>query len=235
MIIYVNGDSHAAAAEAAVPYGWAQDDEFFWGLGRRPHPENERVSFGCEIANHFNAVLDCDAQSGASNARIMRTTRDWLARTAPGNDSLVIIHWSTWEREEWLIDGEHYQVGASGTDSVPDHAQDRYRGWIADINWKACAQHWHQEIWQLHRELLGAGIRHVFFNGNCHFGDILDRHDWQNHYIGPYDATCTYDAVLRQNGFHTVSPKSWHFGADAHCFWAGFLLQYIDHHNLGPQ
>ena len=38
MILYVNGDSHAAAAEAAVPHAWAEDDEFFWGLGRRPHP-----------------------------------------------------------------------------------------------------------------------------------------------------------------------------------------------------
>ena len=57
MILYVNGDSHAAAAEAVNPYSWAEDDGLYYGLGQQPHPDNERVSFGCEIANSLNAIL----------------------------------------------------------------------------------------------------------------------------------------------------------------------------------
>jgi hypothetical protein len=67
MILYVNGDSHAAAAEAVVPHAWAEDDGLLWGMGRQPHPENARVSFGCELANHLFAILDLDAQAGGSN------------------------------------------------------------------------------------------------------------------------------------------------------------------------
>ena len=181
MILYVNGDSHAAGAEAAVPHSWAKDDEFFWGLGQRPHPENERVSFGCELANQLYAILQCDAQAGGSNARIIRTTREWL------------------------------------------HSQ--------DLDWRAAREAAHEEIWQFHQELKLNKVRHVMFNGNNHFGGLPPR-DWGTSYIGPYDPAQTYDSVLRSHGFTTVSPESWHFGADAHCFWGNYLLQYINNNQL---
>ena len=60
MILYVNGDSHSAGAEAVNPYCFAIDDPLYWGLGRRPHPDNERVSYGCQLANKLGAVLHCD-------------------------------------------------------------------------------------------------------------------------------------------------------------------------------
>lgn len=232
MLIYVNGDSHAAAAEAAVPHGWAEDDPFFTGLGKRPHPENERVSFGCEIANQLNLILDCDAQSGASNARIMRTTRQWVINANPKDIKLVIVQWSTWERLEWIIDGEHYQIGASGTDSVPESHREEYRRYIADINWNTARAYWHQEIWQLHQDLKELKVPHLFFNGNSHFEGVLDQQDWGANYLGPYDSNLTYDAILRSNGYKTVNEHSWHFGADAHCFWADFMLNYARSNNL---
>lgn len=235
MIIYVNGDSHAAAAEAVVPFGWAEDDPFFYGLGKRPHPENERASFGCEIANQLNAILDCDAQSGASNARIMRTTRQWVDECYDSRDQvLVIIQWSTWEREEWIIDGGYYQVGASGTDSVPESHQEQYKAFIRNTNWHERGRFWHQAIWNLHQDLKNRDIPHVFFNGNNHFGEILERRDWGVNYLNPYDPSLTYDAILRENGYKTVNNASWHFGADAHCFWADFMLNYARSNNLLP-
>jgi hypothetical protein len=56
--------------------------------------------------------------------------------------------------------------------------------------------------------------------------------EWNTNYIRPYDAESTYNHVLRNNGFLTVNPSSWHFGADAHCFWANYLLQYINDNKL---
>ena len=233
MILYVNGDSHAAAAEAVVPHSWAQDDEFFWGLGRRPHPENERASFGCELANHLYAILQCDAQAGGSNQRIIRTTRRWLLSQEDVKDLFLVIQWSTWEREEWF-DGDNgwVQVNASGIDEVPEHFKHRYKEYIANIDWKTCTTQAHETIWQFHQEIKSQGIRHVMFNGNNHFGDIQNHYDWENCYISPYDPDQTYNSVLRNNGFKTVSPESWHFGADAHCFWGNYLLQYMNTHNL---
>jgi hypothetical protein len=236
MIVYVNGDSHAAAAEAVNPHAWAEDDALYWGLGRRPHPDNERASFGCELANLLGAVLQCDAQAGGSNARIMRTTRDWVDLNREHvSDMILIIQWSTWEREEWWHDGEDFQVNASGIDHVPEALQARYREYIASVDWDQCTQQAHDDIWQFHQELCDQRIRHVMFNGNNHFGNILEHRDWGTSYISPYDSTHTYDQILRRHGFRPVSDSSWHFGEDAHCFWAQYLLNYMQSNSLVGQ
>ena len=235
-ILYVNGDSHAAAAEAAGPHAWAQDDSLYWGLGQQPHPDNERVSFGCELANWLRAILYLDAQAGGSNSRIMRTTRDWVKQNKQQiSDTFVLIQWSTWERQEWWHDGTWWQVNASGTDHVPEQLQDRYRQFVVDIDWTQCSQQAHDDIWQFHCELEQQGVRHLMFNGNSHFGNITQQQDWKNMYMSPYSSDQTYDSVLRRQGFQTVSANSWHFGQDAHCFWAEHVLQYIkDHQLLSP-
>jgi hypothetical protein len=166
----------------------------------------------------------------------MRTCRAWLeSNPETWQDVLVIIQWSTWERQEWLIDDQYYQIGASGLDHVPPESQDRYREFVLEVDWAERERFWHQEIWQLHRWLKRSGIRHVFFNGNNYFGTISDPKSWGSSYLDPYRAQGTWDWILRSQEFYTVDPKSWHFGADAHCFWSRYLLQYcIDNHLVEP-
>lgn len=233
MILYVNGDSHAAAAEAVNGHAWACDDGALWNCGREPHPDNARVSFGCELANHLWAVLQLDAQAGCSNARIMRTTREWIDNNADLiGQTFMVIQWTTWEREEWWHNGTDYQVNASGIDTVPVELHDRYRQFVCDVDWDQCRAQAHEDIWQFHCELDRLGIGHVMFNGNNHFEGMSTKLDWGTSYIAPYDAAQTYDSVLRRQGFATVNPQSWHFGPDAHCFWAEYLLQYIKSNQL---
>jgi len=236
MILYVNGDSHAAAAEAVNPHAWACDDGLYWGLGKQAHPDNERASFGCELANWMNAILYLDAQAGGSNARIMRTTREWLDLQTPAvlQDTMVVLQWSTWERQEWLIDGEYFQINASGVDHVPESHQQQYREFVTGVDWAACEARAHAEIHRFHLELQDQNIAHVMFNGNSHFESQPLYYNWHNCYMHPYDSARTYDRVLKNNGFSTVNPASWHFGPDAHCFWGEYLLQYINANNLLP-
>lgn len=233
MILYVNGDSHAAAAEAVNPHAWACDDGLYWNLGQEPHPDNLRASFGCELANQLNAVLQCDAQAGCSNTRIIRTTRNWIANNQDVLDQVfMVIQWSTWEREEWLHNGVYYQVGASGADSVPPELQEKYRHYIVGLDWDEKTRTAHDQIWRFHQELLDQKIPHVMFSGNNDFSQSQNRMDWRGHYIRPYDPEMTYNKVLKNQGFSTVNPNSWHFGAAAHCFWAEYLLQYINDNQL---
>ena len=235
MILYVNGDSHTAAAEAVNPHVFACDDgsEEHWRLGKRPHPDNDRASWGYRLANLLGSAYVNDSESASSNSRIMRTARAWIeANREIWSNVLVVIQWSTWERQEWLIDDEYYQINASGIDEVPASHRDRYRQFVIDVDWAACTKFWHDQIWWFHRDLRAHGIRHVFFNGNNHFGEIEHRHDWGHNYIDPYAESATYDRILRANGFRTVNPDSWHFGPDAHCFWAQYMLQYCVDNNL---
>jgi hypothetical protein len=233
MILYVNGNSHAAAAECVNPHAWASDDGMYWGLGQQPHPDNLRASFGCELANQLGAILVCEARAGCSNDRIIRTTRSWINKHQDVlHDAFLVLQWTTWEREEWLYEGHYYQVGASGTDSVPQSMQEKYRHYIVGLDWAEKTRSAHDQIWRLHMELQSQNIRHVMFNGNTDFEQSQNRMNWNNTYIEPYDPAYTYNHVLRNNGFQTVNPASWHFGADAHCFWANYLLQYINNNKL---
>jgi len=231
-ILYVNGDSHAAAAECVNAHAWAMDDGLYWGLGKQPHPDNERASFGCELANWLNAILYLEAQAGCSNQRIIRTTRNWLEQQDQVDDVFVVVQWSTWERQEWFYEGEWWQVNASGVDHVPPELQDKYREFVIGVDWAAATESAHQSIWNFHQELQEKNIKHLFFNGNNHFGSISNKRNWDNCYLAPYEPDKTYTSVLKNNGFATVSLESWHFGPDAHCFWAEYLLQYINSRNL---
>lgn len=236
MILYVNGCSHTAAAEAVNPHVFACDDgsEEHWRLGKQPHPDNDRVSWGYRLANLLGSAYVNNSESASSNFRIMRTARAWLEENREiWSDVLVVIQWSTWERQEWLIDGEYYQINASGIDQVPDAYQARYRQYILDVDWTECTQYWHKEIWRFHQQLQLWGVRHVFFNGNSHFGEIAQApFDWYHNYMQPYTESGTYNQILRSNGFKPVNPTSWHFGEDAHCFWARYMLNYCVHNNL---
>ena len=228
MMLYVNGDSHTAAAEAVNVHAFAEDDPRVFYLGRAPHPENLAVSWGKLLSETLRAGFRCDAESGSSNARIMRTTRDWLA--GPGRDHpdlLVIIQWSTWEREEWLHGNDYLQVGASGMDHVPQDLQEKYRHFVLGADWRFKTTQAHKEVWQFHQELKDQNISHIFFNGNNDFSSISDRKDWGINYIGPYDPAQTYNAVIRASGIDTVMPNSWHYGRDGHSVWMRHVLNYI--------
>ena len=232
MILYVNGDSHTAAAEAVNNHAFAMDDGALFYMGRVPHPANLAVSWGKCLSQSLKTSFHCGAESASSNQRIIRTTREWLNQ--PRNqDVFVVVQWSTWEREEWQDnDGRYYQVNASGIDDVPDSLKLRYKNFVVDVNWKACTQQWHDRIWEFHKELQDQRIPHVFFNGNNSFECVQDQKDWGTNYIDPYNPNGTYDAILKQNSYQTVAPESWHFGQEAHSFWANYMLQYIVRNQL---
>ena len=228
MMLYVNGDSHTAGAEAVNIHAFAEDDPELFYLGRAPHPENLAVSWGKILSLALRSGFRCDAESASSNDRIIRTTRDWLSNGGANHpDQLVVIQWSTWEREEWLHNSIYYQVGASGIDHVPAEATERYRNYVIGVNWQQKTQEAHNKIWQFHNELKDQNIRHIFFNGNNDFSSIKDQKDWGLNYVNPYDPTQTYDAVIRSTGIETVMPNSWHFGRDGHSSFARFILDYI--------
>jgi hypothetical protein len=232
MILYVNGDSHTAAAEAVNNHAFAEDDSQYFYMGRAPHPDNIAVSWGKLLSTALRAGFHCGAESASSNTRIMRTTREWLNTQGYDQDLLVIIQWSTWEREEWSIDGTYYQVNGSGVDQVPASHQQQYKEFVANIDWQAKTTQAHKDIWEFHQELESKNIQHIFFNGNNDFGPLKERKEWGTSYIGPYDPKQTFNYLIQDQGIQTVAPNSWHFGKDGHSYFHRFMLQYIINNKL---
>jgi hypothetical protein len=234
MILYVNGDSHTAAAEAVNNHAFAMDDGELFYMGRAPHPDNLAASWGRLLSTALRAGFHCGAESASSNARIMRTTREWLSTQGYDQDLLLIIQWSTWEREEWYNDddGQYYQVNASGIDHVPNKWHDRYKEFVANINWQQKTEQAHKEIWEFHQELNDQNIKHIFFNGNNDFSKVHQHHLWNMNYVSPYNPDRTFNALIQAQGIQTVAPNSWHFGRDGHSFFYRFMLQYIIDNNF---
>lgn len=232
MKLYINGDSHTAGAEAVNPHVFAEDDTHYFYMGRAPHPDNLSVSWGKRLSEMLKSNFICDAETASSNTRIMRTTMKWLSKQEHLTNLLLIIQWSTWEREEWLIDNDYYQVNASGIDIVPENYRQKYKEYIASVDWQQRTEQAHDTIWKFHQYLDSINVKHIFFNGNNHFESITERYDWGSTYIGPYDPYLTFDNILRSAKFDTVSPTSYHYGKEAHAWWAKYMLKYILEHKL---
>jgi len=228
MLLLVNGDSHAAGAEAVNQYSFAYDDPEYVNMHRSPHPDNLRVSWGIKLAKMLAATPHVLAESASSNKRILRTTREFLNEKWDGNDDiLIVVQWSTWEREEWQIDGKWFQINASGIDDVPDSHKQKYKEFVANVDWQKCTEHWHSEIWKFHKELTDKNIPHIFFNGNTNFSKIRDQKDWGISYMDPYDESATYHNQLQALGYKTVSKDSYHYDAQAHSAWSKIMIRYI--------
>jgi len=231
--LYVNGCSHSAAAEAVNKHAWACDDGTLWDMGNAPHPDNLAVSYGQHVADALGCDLICEASSGGSNDRTIRTTLDWIENNRDKlSNTFMILQWTTWEREEWFYGSKYWQVNASGTDTVPIELEDQYKHYVINVDWNIKISDAHGKIWALHCYLKELSVQHLFFSGNSTFSDITNRHKWGKNYIEPYSREHSYNAVLINNNFEYVNPTSFHFGADAHCFWGKYLLQYINDNNL---
>lgn len=232
MILYVNGDSHSAAAEAVNPHAFAEDDSQYQHLGRAPHPDNLKVSYGQVLADLMSARLVCEAESASSNNRIIRST--WsVVQGVQGLPTLVpdyvVIGWSTWERKEFydLDTNKYWQVSAGGVGfDWPDWLKQNYKKFISEIDYQKCMEHDNRKIHQFHLDLQNRGIRHLFFNTFSSLQGV-EKLDWHGCYLGPYNEELTYYNWLLAQGFKTVNPNSYHFGPDAHKAWGEFLYQEL--------
>ena len=204
-MIYVNGDSHSAGAELINTYCFAADDRRFVAWGSRAHPEAIPHTYGYKIAQALNQPFFMDAESASSNARILRTSREFVARTKDKSKLFVIIGWTTPEREEWKYGEDYIQITASGIDSVPESMEEEYKEWILRQNpkeWQRRKELWKQKIVQFSKELDDQNIKHLFFY------------------------TKEYMEYLTKQGYQTVNGGQ-HFGIDAHTAWYKHLLPKV--------
>lgn len=206
MVVYANGDSNTAGTDLA---------------------KHER-NFSEIVADTYKFDLVNDADAGCSNFRILRTATDYVRRARP---KFVLIGWTTWEREEWLHNGQYLQINANRTFADPE-IQQRYQSWVMGNSQElmiAKGHEWHERIWQFHQQLLCQNIAHLFFHSYFDFFvDHNQQRDWQNCFYRPYDPEHSYFWTLNNLGFeHT---KSLHFRGDGHRAWAEVLIDFIDKH-----
>jgi hypothetical protein len=208
MILYVNGDSNSAGAELVdLSNSWFN-----------------------VLSKELKIELVNQAIGSASNDRILRTTQEFINQhTDDIGNYFIIIGWSSWEREEWLHDGVYYQVTASGRNSVPEEFRERYQQWVLAQNseqFQLKSAHWHDQIINLHQQLISLNVKHLFFNAVMAF-DKNDNFNWNNHYLNPYvDPTDdSYYFYLKRQGF--CPTQRYHHQEEAQIHWANVLKKHI--------
>jgi len=207
VILYVNGDSHS--------------------LGN--NVKDKTKIFASLLSQALNFELVNASKSGASNDSIIRTTCNYLANNQP---DLVVIGWSTWEREEWEYQGQFYNIN-SYHGAIPKSLITKYKNWVTEQTPETLiekSQQIHEKIYKLHCELIEKQIPHVFFNCMYNFFEIKNQQDWNNSYVGPYENDSSYYWYLKNRNF--VTDNWYHFGEDGHQAWANFLIDYIKENKL---
>jgi len=223
MKLYINGDSHSAGAELTKDYCFAEDDPLYKHLGRKPHPDNLKKSYGKILADMLGTELVCEAESASSNQRIMRTTKEYINHDP---NAFVVVGWTTWEREEWNINGNYYQISASGTDDVPRGYEQNYKAWVASQTQSVSnvkMHGWHKKIYDFHQTLVHHRIKHYFFNAYSHFDTTNE--NWGNNYHHPYDPNHTMYQYLRNSLY--LPNKNHHHGEKSQREWADILFDKI--------
>jgi len=222
-VIYVNGDSHSAGADIIPGICFAQDDPRYLAYGRRAHPEAILQTYGYHVAQAFNQGFFCEAESGSSNDRILRTTKQYVDETKDKKSiGFIIIGWTSWEREEWKHGEDYIQITASGTDSVPESMEEEYKEWVVKQTPEEShrkQQLWHERIWNFHCDLKEQNIRHLFFNTMNSFTNC-DK-DWGVNFI-----PISFCEWLTEQGFSTVENSN-HYGADAHRAWGKYITSIV--------
>ena len=200
-MIYFNGDSHT------------------YGIGIDPTQRFSNI-----VAQYFAQPLVNEAKIGASNDKILRTSRQYINSNKP---DFIVIGWSSWEREEWLHQGNYYDVNSSGHDILPPELEDRYKQWVTHQNedsLKLKSDVWHNIIYKFHLELLDCNQPHLFFNCMYNFFDA-EQQDWHDCYVDPYNTKNSYYWYLNALGYKT--DEWYHYHADGHQAWAKVLIDRI--------
>ena len=185
-------------------------------------------SFVYVIGENFGTEFVNQAIVGSSNASIIRRTRDYLKHTTP---NLIIIGWSTWEREEWHHNNKYYNVNSSGHDGLPDQLQSKYKKWVTAQTQEELikkSKHWHTKIFEFHQEL--GAIPHVFFNCMYNFLNTSYEYPWGKCFIGPYDNDQSYYHWLKAQGCE--ADEWYHYKEDGHRLWASKIMNYIKSNHI---
>lgn len=221
MILYVNGDSHSVGHGIANSAGMADDDCRFEYIEESPHPENFLHTWGYKLAELLDVPLVCQARSGGSLDRCIRTTRNFVYQT--NKKVFVIISVPSFERIEKKYLNHWYQFNIGDHTRYPEKLHQPFKSWLSSLNGDY-TQYYEpilKKLYNFHLELNKLNIPHYFFNAE----QIIKNSNGFS-FDECYDSEFCYRHWCLEKNY---KPDEWsHFNQDAHCSFAkDFLLDKI--------
>jgi hypothetical protein len=235
MILYVNGDSHSLGHGTGNTAGMTTNDPKFSHIDEAPHPDNLPHSYGAVLARDMGMNLVCQARSGGSIARAIRTTKQFVYQTQ--GKVFVLIGVPSFEREEWIDNhGVWWPINSSGYEKLPAVMQARYRQWVIDwgvgsMKYYHIQEQHHATLIKFHEWLTQHNVKHLFFNTAQTFEPFgrFEEYDWGLSYYRPYGHHTSDGQFCRWCLDQGFPHDTWgHFGKDAHVAWAQVLKPLIE-------
>ena len=222
MKIYFNGDSNVAGAELENP---------------------AEQGFAGKLAKALGGEVTNDATAGASNWKILETTRAFL-QTKETPD-LIVIGWTECFREDWFFAGKYRSLRSPSLPikNIVDLPEFAY--WDENMEQNPIYKHqmtkaFNRIIYNLHLELNYLCIPHLFFNAIDSFSkfegiahkDNVYRFDWGDCFFEPYTDNMSWREWAKERNFEEVSPGGWHFTEPCQDAWTELMYNYIKENDI---
>ena len=219
MILYVNGDSHSTGHGIINSAGMTENDFQYEHIEEAPYPDNFVHSWGYKLAELLDAPLVCQALSGGSLDRSIRTTRNFVYQS--NKKVFVIIGIPSFERIEVKHNGRWYQFNLGDHTRYPDRLHLQFKEWLSNVgNYRQYHKPVLEKLYTFHLELNQLNVPHYFFNTE----QTIEEYRFNfNH---SYDSKFSLNNWCKEKGF---IPDNWsHFKQDAqYSFAKDFLLDKI--------
>lgn len=219
MILYVNGDSHSTGHGIVNSAGMTEDDFQYQHIAEAPYPDNFVHSWGYKLAELLNIPLVCQARSGGSLDRCIRTTRNFLYQT--NKKVFVIIGIPSFERIEVKHNEQWFQFNIGDHTRYPDALHQKFKEWLSSVgNYHQYHRPLLEKLYAFNNELNGLNIPHYFFNTEQTINQNI------YNFNKSYDSKFSFRNWCIENGFKS---DEWnHFKQDAQLSFAkNFLLEKI--------
>lgn len=181
----------------------------------------------------FSKLLDqpfrCWSKNGASNYWIQAHIDYFLHDTAWPADTLLLVGWTSFEREEWPWLYSNISMCNGPDFGVPPAMFAKYTTWKQTLTEEYVQNKinfWHDTIYQLHLHLLSRQIRHVFWTTYDNFKSVPTQMKWQGCFYKPYDTDGCMQQFFANNKLNANPGDSFHYDQSAHGAWAQELATY---------
>ena len=243
--LFVNGCSHTAGAEIEHP-----------GQG---------ICYDKAWGKHLADKLDYEyfnyATSGASNARIVRTTYDFIFRYAKKKrdfkNLFIVIMWPGFYRTEihfekkydynWDDNWLPIVVGNDKRyyDTLPAPLYNYYQGWVTYTDNTMAATEFYGHLLNLQNLFKRYGVKHMFLNATPTCADLAKSKEFdiysihvdRNRFPDFRLAEKSYTAMCHQSGksisqYSVESGFNSHYDEEAHKWYAQHLFEIVKDRDL---
>ena len=219
MILYVNGDSHSTGHGIVNSAGMTENDFQYEHIEEAPYPTNFPHSYGYKLAELLDWPLVCQARSGGSLDRCIRTTRNFVYQS--NKKVFVLIGIPSFERIEVKHAGQWYQFNLGDHTRYPYELHQQFKEWLSSVGeYKKYHVPILKKLYDFHRELRDLNVHHYFFNTE----QTIQEHNFN--FNKSYESKFNFKNWCIENNFES---DEWsHFKQDAHYSFAkNFLLEKI--------